>query len=213
MINPIIKICGICDPVMSAQAALAGAHFIGVIFHPLSPRYVSLEQAAAIAAAATQAGAIPVAVFVDHSAVEMRKICEITHIQTVQLHGANARQQHHLLPEAYQRIYVQHVAEDGTLLLDEGLQYLNAKRDLLLIDHMQPGQGNTIKPFFHYDLPFPWLLAGGLTSTNVVAAMQTRQPNGVDVSSGVESSRGHKDIGLIQQFIQTVLRSSCINQH
>ena len=57
---------------------------------------------------------------------------------------------------------------------------------------------------FYYDLPFRWLLAGGLNAFNVVAAINAMQPNGVDVSSGVELNKGNKDIFLIKQFIKSV---------
>jgi len=205
MANHIIKICGIRDPGMAEQAANAGANLIGIVFHPLSPRYVSLEQAAAIAIAARNAGALPVAVFVNHTSVEIRCICEATHIHIVQLHGAMARAHHHLLPDKYQRIYVQSVSANGELPTDDGLRYLDSNRDLVLIDHQEPGQGNTInRRAFRYDLPFPWILAGGLSPSTVVAAINDLQPNGVDVSSGVESSKGNKDIFLIQKFVTSV---------
>ena len=205
MADHIIKICGIRDPGMAEQAAKAGANLIGIIFHPLSPRYVSLEQAAVISFAANKAGALPVAVFVNHTNDEMRCICEAANIHIVQLHGATARAHHHLLPDKYQRIYVQSVSDKGKLQTDDGLRYLDSERDLVLIDHAEPGQGNTInQQGFHYDLPFPWILAGGLSPINVVAAINDLQPNGVDVSSGVESSKGNKDIFLIQTFIKSV---------
>lgn len=206
MVNHIIKICGIRDPEMATLAATAGAHLIGIIFHPSSPRYMSnLEQASAISNAAKKAGAKPVAVFVNHTDVEMRHICKIADIQMVQLHGTAARAHHHLLSDEYQRIYVQAVSDRGELLNDEGLQYLDPDRDLVLIDHIDPGQGKTINwQAFHYNLRFPWLLAGGLTPSNVVNAMSVLQPDGVDVSSGVESSKGNKNIFLIQQFITSV---------
>lgn len=205
MTNHIIKICGIRDPKMAVHAARVGANLIGIIFHPSSPRYVSLEEAAAISNAATKAGAFPVAVFVNHTDIEMRRICDAADIQIVQLHGAIARAHHHLLPDEYQRIYVQAVSDKGELQTDEGLRYLDPNRDLVLIDHSDPGQGNIINRLgFHYDLPFLWILAGGLSPSTVVAAINELQPDGVDVSSGVESSRGNKDIVLIQQFITSV---------
>lgn len=196
--NYIIKICGIRSPEMAAQAALAGVDLIGIMFHPLSPRYVHLDQAVSISIAAKKAGVLPVAVFVNHTDVEMYRICEETNINIVQLHGDIARAHHYLLPNNYQRIYVRTVS-------DVGLEYLDSARDLILIDHSDPGKGNAIdRRGFHYDLPFPWLLAGGLSPSNVTAAIHDLKPQGVDVSSGVESSRGNKDIHLIKKFVKSV---------
>ena len=200
-----IKICGIRDPNMATQAVMAGANFIGIIFHPASPRYVNLDQAMMIAHATIQAGAIPVAIFVNHTAIEMRCICETTKIKTVQLHGVIARKHHHLLPDEYQRIYVQTVSTTGELQTTDALQYLDPHRDLVLIDHIDSGQGKTINwRTFQYHLRFRWLLAGGLTPANVMTAIIILQPDGVDVSSGVESTTGNKDILLIQQFITSI---------
>ena len=208
MHNHIIKICGISDPNMATKAARAGANLIGIVFHPASKRYVNdlnLDEAILIANAVMKAGAFPVAVFVNHTEVEMRRICEKTNIQIVQLHGEIARTHHHLLPDHYQRIYVKTLSALGKLKKDEGFQYLQPKRDLILIDHPNPGHGNRINSCgFHYDLPFQWLLAGGLSSNTVSDAINQFKPDGVDVSSGVESSRGNKDIFLIQEFIQSV---------
>jgi phosphoribosylanthranilate isomerase len=204
MTNYLIKICGIRNAEMAAQAVIAGANLIGIIFHPISPRYVGIEQAILISQAVRESGALPVAIFVHHTPIEMQRICELTHINIVQLHGVTSRASHHLLPDEYQRIYVQTVSNQGELKTDEGLRYLDADRDLILVDHIQPGQGKKINQAFHYDLPFRWLLAGGLTTFNVVAAINTMQPNGVDVSSGVELEKGQKDIFLIKQFIKSV---------
>lgn len=205
MVDHIIKICGIRDSNMADQAAIAGANLIGIVFHPLSPRYVNLDEAVAISAAVNKRGALPVAIFVNHTDVEMRRICEVANIHVVQLHGEVARAHHHLLPDTYQRIYVQNVSNKNEPQIADGLRYLDPDRDLILIDHAKPGQGNVInRQEFHYDLPFPWILAGGLSPTNVVAAINDLQPNGVDVSSGVEAYKGNKDIYLIQKFVTAV---------
>ena len=206
MTNPLIKICGIRDPATAQQAAAMGVHFIGIVFHPLSPRYVHLEQAVAIAKATQEAGASPVAVFVNHTDLEMKPICEITKIHIVQLHGAISRRHHHLLPDDYQRIYAQTVSAQGEVEGHEGLEYLDRKRDFILLDQAPSGRGNSLKQLAFRDhyLSFPWLLAGGLSPSNVATAMKDWQPQGVDVSSGVESSIGNKDILLIQKFVAQV---------
>jgi phosphoribosylanthranilate isomerase len=208
MAEPMIKICGLRDPAMAAQTASLGVDYIGVIFHPASPRHVNIDQAAAIAAAAGKAGATPVAVFVDQTDNEMRTACEITGIDTVQLHGARARAHHHLLPDTYRRIYVGTLSDDGFLRKDDGLRFLDADRDLILIDAVNPdlpranGRAN-----FRYRLPFRWLLAGGLSPANVADAIHELRPDGVDVSRGVESSSGNKELTLIRQFV------GCVRNH
>ena len=207
MRNHIIKICGIRDAKMAKKAAEAGANLIGIVFHPSSPRDVSLEQAITISNATKKAGASPVAVFVNQTNIDMQAICEAANIQIVQLHGTTARVHHHLLPNEYQRIYVLNVTEEGELLADNGLQYLHLDpvRDMILIDHPEPGEGKTINhKRFSYPFQFPWLLAGGLTPSNVATMIDELKPNGVDASSGVEISKGQKDLFLIQRFVTLV---------
>ena len=203
---PLIKICGIRTPAIAQFAALAGAHFIGIVFHPASRRCVSLEQAILISAAARSHNAIPVAVFVDHTALQMKELCEVAQIQVIQLHGRIARQQHHLLPSTYQRIYVRPVAPNGSVIDDDGgLIYCDPARDYLLFDNAEAGKG---KPFnwdaFNEKNQFRIGFAGGLTPDNVVEAIEKFRPALVDVSSGVENASGEKDRALIQQFIGVI---------
>ena len=223
----LIKICGIRTSEMAYAAGLAGADFIGVVFHPQSRRYVSQELAREIATAAIEAGAIPVAVFVNQTAFEMQMICDATQIDMVQLHGSISRQQHHELPSSYQRIYVQsvdnlcHPREGGDPSMtrypgrsekgsppSRGRQSihfntgLDPARDYLLFDNPDPGKGI---PFdwdnFQYTGSYRFGVAGGLSPTNVALAIQTCKPALIDVSSGVENLSGEKDITLIKQFI------------
>jgi len=193
----LIKICGLRDVELATQTAQAGAHFIGLVFHPVSKRFVTLDKAKAIALATKQAGAIPVAVFVDHSALQMQEICEATDITTVQLHGNMARSQHLGLPKKYTRIYVQ------TSDMQQDVYEGDPARDFLLFDHRQAGSGQTFDwENFSYAGKFRWFLAGGLTPDNVSMAAQQLQPMGVDVSSGVENETGEKQLHKIKTFIQ-----------
>lgn len=207
MYSPFIKICGIKSPELAYQTAIAGADFIGIIFHPNSRRNVPVEKAKAIATAAKQTNATPVAVFVDQSARQMHEICLATDIEVIQLHGSTARAQHHLLPTDYQRFYVRSVSTNGTVDHDaeRGLLYCDPKRDYLLFDNAKAGNG---QPFnwdqFRYDEEFRLAFAGGLTANNVALALKKFKPDVVDVSSGVENLSGEKDIVLIQNFIRSV---------
>ncbi len=205
MSNCIIKICGICDPIIAEKTAKLGANFIGIIFHSASPRFVNLHTAALISKAVKKAGALPVAIFVNHTNDDMQTICEATDIQIAQLHGDIARAYCHLLPTQYTKIYVKHISDQGELESDHKLKYLDPDRDFILIDHQNPGLGNQINCLkLNYNLPFKWILAGGLTPLNIATKIHDLRPNGIDVSSSVESSRGNKDILLIQEFIAAV---------
>jgi phosphoribosylanthranilate isomerase len=201
----IIKICGVRAPEQASLAIASGATMIGIIAEPHSPRHVNLELAGDIARVTKAAGGTPVAVFVNQSERDMRLFCEKTEIQVVQLHGVTAREQHHHLPSHFTRIYVLDVCDQGTIQPDKTLGRLNPMRDFILIDQPKnnPSYKNPIKKL-HYDLPFPWIIAGNLQSRNVCAIVKRFKPQGVDVSSGVESSIGNKDPLLIQQFIQAL---------
>jgi phosphoribosylanthranilate isomerase len=199
-----IKICGITTSAMARSAALIGVDYIGIIFYPFSSRAIALDTAVAIAQATKEAGAHPVAVFVDEDIAMMKEICAATKIEIVQLHGDISRRDHALLPQHIQRIYACSVTTDSLLSDDADLQSLDLARDFILIDHAQPGQGHKIASSFQYQLPFRWFLAGGLNAANVSDAIAKFKPHGVDVSSGVEVHKGQKDLSLIQQFVQSV---------
>lgn len=201
-----IKICGVTDPYVAAQTAELGADFIGIIFHAQSSRYVSVANAIPIAAAIREAGAIPVAVFVNHTASEMETICHATEINTVQLHGAIAKAYQAQLPAHYKRIYAQQVNALGETLPEYHLKGLIPERDWLLIDASTSGSGQPFNwhTFEYQHTNFRWFLAGGLSALNVKEAYQKLKPTGVDVSSHVESYQGQKDLRLIKNFIKAV---------
>ena len=200
----IIKICGVRDPQFAKTAVLAGASYIGIIFHPTSRRYVDIETAVVIAKQVRESAAQPVAVFVNQTVQEMLTICEFTGIQVIQLHGARVRQQHHLLPSHLQRIYVQTVSDAGVDDIDGGLKYCQLTRDFLLFDNVNPGEGISFNwDKFKYTGKFRWFLAGGLNPNNAQQGIHKMQPYGVDVSSGVENNLGIKDVNLLQRFMHS----------
>jgi phosphoribosylanthranilate isomerase len=200
-----IKICGITNPDIAYEAACAGADFIGLVFVPSSKRAVTVQIAQAIAHAAREGGAEPVAVFTEAGAKSMQEICEKTDIHYVQLHGNQSREEQHLLPPSFHRIYIQPVSSKGIFDLDESIKMLDKRRDYLLFDGMHPGSGKTFDwSHFAYLGDFPWFLSGGLNATNVKEAIETLHPTAVDVSSGVENRAGEKTSKLIEQFIKAI---------
>ena len=211
----IVKICGIQDPEMAADAVRMGADYIGIMLYKHSQRTVNLETAQTIVSAVKNENGTPVAVFVDTPAEEMKRICEDLKIDTVQLHGKVSKKAHPCLPASIKRIYVMSVNEDGSVQYDSGngVHYLNKARDLLLFDGVNPGSGRQFSyHHFQMNLPtpldLPYLLAGGLNPDNVASAIAETNPRGVDVSSGVEISPGQKDRTLIKRFIDNAKQNT-----
>ena len=194
-----LKICGVTDPLIARFAAEAGADYVGLIFHKDSKRYVTLSQAKEVALAARLGGAIPVGVFTDHSKEEILAISEEVGISHIQLHGKTAREAHASLPPQYTRIYVIEVDEKGNY---EPPPLLNKERDHLLYDSKSPGQGKSFnKKGFIPHPDYPFFIAGGVTPLNVKGMIQEYDPDGMDVSSGVEIE-GKKEKHLIEALIR-----------
>lgn len=183
----LVKLCGLTDPATAKEAALSGANFIGLLFSAKSTRCVSLGLAKQIAQAAREGGAEVVGVFVDEGIEEILKIVQALDLHYVQLHGDNPRKACSALPAALRIIYV---ADGGPLPI-----HLDPNKDFLLFERMEP----TPKPFRFF-------IAGGLNSGNVANAIQQLKPDGVDVSSGIESAPAIKDLTKIKTFIQKVKR-------
>lgn len=206
MTRPLIKVCGIQSAQMAQAAVEAGADMIGVICHPDSKRYVDCLTAESIAAATRAVGGVTVAVFVDHNVVEIREFCEKSGVDSVQLHGDNARTAHAALPKHYQRIYACPVGDNGIRLLDLArIKDCDVHRDFVLFDHEDAGSGQLFSwKKLAYTGGLRMGIAGGLNKDNVGTAIATFHPAFVDISSGVENLAGEKEIGLIREFIGSV---------
>ncbi len=200
-----IKICGLREPEHARIAAQEGADAIGLVFWPKSPRLVDAERAAAIARALPPFVAA-VGLFVDAAASEIREVLARVPLDLLQFHGDEPPD----FCATFGRPYVRAVRmEQGTDLVEYAHRFAGAKA--LLLDAFSPGvPGGTGLTFdwtrIPRDLPVPLILSGGLDAANVGRAMREARPWAVDVSSGVESSRGVKDPAKIVAFIRSVRR-------
>jgi phosphoribosylanthranilate isomerase len=200
-----IKICGIREAAHARIAADAGADAIGLVFYRESPRYLTPSAAAAIAAQLPPF-VCAVGLFVNAGADEVRRAIDEVPLDLLQFHGDES-------PEfcaQFARPFVRAVRMGaGTNLLEYADRFPRARA--LLLDAFRPGQpGGTGQTFDWADiprsLPIPLILSGGLTASNVGRAVREVRPWAVDVSSGVEASRGVKDPGKIVEFIRSVQR-------
>ena len=196
-----VKICGITRFEDALAAAHAGAHAVGMVFDPNSPRLVSMRTARAIVDA-LPAFVTPVALLVNPTDAEVESVIANVRPQILQFHGDES-------PEfcgAFRVPYVKAVrVRPGVDLLQYARLYAAAK-GLLLDAFVEGSRGGTGASFdwklIPRDLPLPLILAGGLTPQNVTEAVRRVRPWAVDVSSGVESARGIKDAAKIAAFIR-----------
>lgn len=194
-----IKICGITSAEMARLAVEAGADAIGLVFAQGSPRQVLPGQAAAIARSLPPLVSA-VGVFRNPSDPEVSN----WRGEWVQLHGNEEDSQAARLALQHRRVIKGMAFDSAHIVKWDNSPHVTA----LLIDSASPGSGNR---FDHEALAAlmpalrtPVILAGGLTPDNVGESIRAIRPFGVDVSSGVESSKGVKDAGLIRAFCDAV---------
>ena len=200
-----VKICGIREPSHAQLAAREGADAIGLNFWEPGSRFVAPEAAAKIAAVLPPFVSA-VGVFVDATEARVREVLAKVPLDLLQFHGEESP----AFCAAFGKPYVRAVRmEKGTDLLEYARRFSSAKA--LLLDAHSPGTPGGTGLTFDWtaipaDFPMPVILSGGLDATNVRRAMREVRPWAVDVSSGVESSRGVKDPAKIVEFIRSVRR-------
>lgn len=201
------KICGITRIEDGLAAAAAGADAIGLVFYGKSPRAVSVQQARTIVAALPPF-VTTVGLFVDASPCELGEILDAVPLDLLQFHGDETP----AYCEGWRRPYIKALrVKPGD---DIGAQidaYAGARG--VLLDTFVPGvPGGTGEAFDWSLVPRaaskPIILAGGLTPENVAAAIAQVRPYAVDVSGGVEASKGIKDGEKIKRFMQAVKQAT-----
>lgn len=195
-----IKICGIRGREALDASVAGGADFVGFVHWSGSPRHVSISDAEALAGHLPKT-LEPVGLFVD-AALEDMLSCPF---HWIQLHGDEDESLCRRLAEAGKRII------RGIHFSPENIHRWQGCEDVerLLVDGSKvggTGEGFDHQQLCEHLLPdaSPILLAGGLTPENVATAVRRVHPWGVDVSSGVERSRGLKDPDRILHFCRTV---------
>jgi len=199
------KICGITRIEDALVAAEAGADAIGLVFYAKSPRAVTIQQARAIIAALPPF-VTTVGLFVDVSRCELNEILDALPLDLLQFHGDETPAE----CDGYHRPYIKALrVKRGDDIAAQVAQYSKAS-GILLDTYVAGVPGGTGAAFdwslVPQDLPKPVILAGGLTPQNVRAAIQQVRPYAVDVSGGVEASKGIKDAEKIRAFISEVQR-------
>ena len=195
-----VKICGITRVQDGLSAAHAGAHAIGLVFYPPSPRYVSHGLAVDIATALPPFIST-VGLFVDAEPSTVEETLRRVPLSLLQFHGAEP-------PDYCESFGVPYIKAVRVRPGVDLLQYCNTYRSArgMLLDAYVEGMHGGTGARFDWGLipavmPKPVILSGGLGPSSVTEAVEQVKPWAVDVSSGVESAKGIKDAALIAAFI------------
>ncbi|WP_373387930.1 phosphoribosylanthranilate isomerase [Pseudomonas alcaligenes] len=196
-----VKICGITRVEDALAAAAAGADAIGLVFYAGSPRAVGAEQARAIIAALPPF-VTTVGLFVDAGRDELAHILASVPLDLLQFHGDESAEQ----CEGFGRPYIKALrVRAGDDIVARVADYPGAQ-GILLDAYVEGVPGGTGEAFdwslIPQGLSKPLILAGGLRPDNVATAVAQVRPYAVDVSGGVEASKGIKDAQKVGAFIR-----------
>ena len=203
-----VKICGITSVEAADAAAKVGADYAGLVFFRRSPRYLQLEQAAAIAAR-LRGRSRTVALLVDATDAEIESVVRAVKPDMLQLHGSETVERVAFVKSQWA------IPVMKALAIADAADFANVARhenvaDMLLFDARAPA--NATRPGGHgasFDWQLlrgrsfsrPWLLGGGLNAENVGRAIRISGAAAVDCSSGVETAPGIKDPQMIRDFV------------
>ena len=198
-----VKICGITRIEDALAAVVAGADAIGFVFHPASPRYVTPAQAAEIVAALPPF-VTTVGLFVDAGEQRIRDTLTQVPLSLLQFHGDETQAQCRIYDLAWIKALRVQPGQDVAALM-AGWPSASG----ILLDAWHPTQHGGTGLQFDWSLvpkasAMPIILAGGLTPANVAEAIRSTRPYAVDVSGGVEASKGVKDADKIEAFMAGV---------
>ncbi len=197
-----VKICGVTDAAALEAASEAGADWIGLVFFPPSPRFLTPEAAACLLA--ERGHPDPVGLFVDPRPDDVARVLDRVPLAALQVYAS--------------------VSDAALLRARFGLPVwrslgVSARADLpqaageadrLVLEAKPPGEatrpGGNARRFdwsvlAGWQPPGPWMLAGGLNPANVAEAVRVTRAPAVDVSSGVEHAPGQKNPALVRAFI------------
>jgi phosphoribosylanthranilate isomerase len=211
-----VKICGITQPQQSVAIASLGATALGFICVPTSPRYVTTVQIQA-AIAQLPENIDRIGVFANVSIPEISQTVVDSGLTGVQLHGDESPDFCYQLRQYLPNVEIIKALRISSLEhLDKAVVYANYI-DTLLLDAYHPqqlgGTGQTLdwQMLQQFSPSCPWFLAGGLTPDNVVEALSQVNPNGIDLSSGVELKPGDKDLDQVALLFQRLKDKTSIS--
>ncbi|MDI2112956.1 phosphoribosylanthranilate isomerase [Commensalibacter nepenthis] len=205
-----IKICGVKEPATYDLLIKLKVNWVGLVFYEPSPRFISMGQVRQLPDYHNE-GLLRVGLFVKPTVDEVRRVLDTVRLDILQLY--TSLEVAHTIREAC----------DIPVWLAKGIKERSDLPKTCSVDGLvieTPSNHSDLRPGGNgrtfdwrltstWDIPKPWLLAGGLTPDNVGQAIQQSGAKAVDVSSGVERHKGEKDSTLIRQFVETIRAIDC----
>lgn len=210
-----IKICGITQLEQGRAIAELGATALGFICLPTSPRQIRAEDIGAMAPHLPETVA-RIGVFANATFEEIRDTVAAGKLTGVQLHGGESVELCDRLRDALPTCELIRAIRVKTPEALEAAAAFIPHVDALLLDAYHPrqlgGTGRTLdwRSLREFCPGCPWFLAGGLTPDNITDALTLLQPDGIDLSSGVERSPGDKDMEKVAKLFR-VLRENPVS--
>lgn len=202
-----VKICGITRVKDAQSAAALGVDAIGLVFHAKSPRSINIERALLIKQA-LPAFVTLTALFMDEKQSWVEQVIKILNPDLLQFHGDEC-------PDdciRYNIPYIKAIAMQGMQNLDAYMQCYPTAQGFLLDSHAAGEQGGSGDSFdwqlIPKELKGKIILAGGINPDNVFDAIQQVRPWAVDLSSGVEQTKGIKSEDKMKLLMKEVARAN-----
>jgi phosphoribosylanthranilate isomerase len=203
------KICGLSTPETLDAAVRAGARLVGFVTFPKSPRHISTETMRVLGALVPRT-VTRVGLFVDPDDALLDEKLATGALDLLQLHGGETPERVAAIKRRTGKPAMKVIKVGAPADIERGVAAYAGVADRLMFDTAEgalPGGNATAFDWTFLSgrsVPLPWILAGGLDPGNVADAVRVTGARTVDVSSGVESSRGVKSVDLIRAFLDRV---------
>lgn len=204
-----VKICGLSTPETVDAAVRFGARYVGFVTYPKSPRHISTETMRDLGARVPKE-VMRVGLFVDPDDALLDEKLATGALDLLQLHGAESAERVAAIRQRTGKPVMKAIKVAAAGDVERGIRIYAPVADRLMFDAADGTlPGGNAKVFDWTTLsgrvvPLPWFLAGGLTPENVADAVHVTGARAVDVSSGVEATRGVKSIERIKAFLDRV---------
>ncbi len=194
----IFKICGLKNKESLFCCEENNADFFGMIFYEKSPRNITFNEAETLIIISKEMRIRPVGVFVDHEINDLKKIISSLKLKYIQLHGNEDQLYINEIKKKFDVKIIKKISINNSEDLSEIEKFNNI--EYLLFDYKPDNNelpGGNSKSFDwnllkDQKIKLPWFISGGINETNIKKIQNLLNPNGIDLSSGVEVSKGIK---------------------